>query len=270
MWFCSYHVAIEHHSCKSSRVIVEGYGLFIIGLRRVLLKPIRFLQCGCGVFPFSLGNWNSSLQAFFCQTCTLGSWSLHYWYGCWRHMITLSECPELPYSTLPSWLISSAIWYTSYIFTKLKSASSTPCCGISDFIYYFSSSMWCHYAAAERLFQVGSITHTSCLSNVSCIFKVSAFRLLYWRVPYWLKHPCVDDCCWGTFAVNWSWLQCATSSVPQGYNTVSSWCTRGLQSRESFESLNSLKESPQKLEQLHPQWASSPYHFIGSACSIAG
>jgi len=52
MWFCCSPFGIAHHSAKSSRVLISGYGFFIIHLIGTLVRGISSLQhcfvaCAC-------------------------------------------------------------------------------------------------------------------------------------------------------------------------------------------------------------------------------
>jgi hypothetical protein len=74
-------------------------------------------------------------------------------------------------------LLSCRIWsekcFTRCILTQLKSNLSTRCCAIADAIWIVFSLTRRRFAAAETLFQAGSLSYSSCLSKVDCFFKVS-------------------------------------------------------------------------------------------------
>jgi len=173
MWFCSSPFGIADHSAKSSRVLISGGGFFIIRLIGALDSGISSSRHCFAAFPISSRYWNISFRAFVCKIWKEESWRFDCRYACLRSIIVFSGSSELTFKRLPSWQIWSEKWFRRCIFTKLKSDSSTRCWAISDSIWVLSSSMRRCVAAAERLFQAGSLFRSYCLSKVSCFFKAS-------------------------------------------------------------------------------------------------
>jgi len=173
MWFCSSPFCIAHHSAKSSRVLISGRWFFIIGLIGAFVRGISSSRHCAAAFPLSSQYWISYFQAFVREIWKPASWWFDCRYSCLRSIIAFSRSSELTFKWLPSRQIWSEKWFRRCIFTKLKSDSSKGCCAISDSICISSSSTRRRFAAAERLFQAGSFSHSSCFSKVCCIFKAS-------------------------------------------------------------------------------------------------
>ena len=173
MWFSSSSFAIAHHSAKSSRVLISGRGFFIISLIGALVRGISSSRGCFAVFAFSSHYWSTSFQAFVRKICKAPSWQFNCRYACLRPIIAVSGSSELTFPRLPSWWIWSEKWFRRCIFTKLKSDSSKRCCAMSDLICVLSSSTRWRFAATESVFQARSLSYSSCLSKLSCVFKAS-------------------------------------------------------------------------------------------------
>jgi len=173
MWFCSSPFGIAHHSAKSSRVLISSHGYFTLRLIGALVRAMSASRGCFAAFVFSSRHWNTSCRALDSNIWKAASWQFDCGYACLRSIITFSGISELTLKRLPSWRIWSEKWFRRTIFTKLKSDSLTRCCAVSHSICFWSSSTRQPFAATERLFQVGSLCRSSCLSKVSCVFKAS-------------------------------------------------------------------------------------------------
>jgi len=176
MWFCSSPFCIEHHSAKSSKVLISGRGVFIIRLIATLDRGISLLQHCFAGFAFSSQYWNTSCQAFLCNIWKLASWRFDCHYTGLRSIIALWGNTELAFKRLPSWQIWSEKWMRRWIISKLKSDVLTRGCAITDLIWISSWSTRQRFAAAERMFQVRSLSCSSwlCTSAKSgkCILSI--------------------------------------------------------------------------------------------------
>jgi len=173
MWFCSSPFRIAHHSAKSSRVVISGCGFVITRLIGALVRGILSSRRCFPVFAFISRHWNTCIWSFVRKLCKAAPWRFDCRFACWRSIIAFPGNSELTVERLPSWRISSEKWFRRCIFTMLKSNLLTRCCAISDSICVFSSLMPPRFSAAERLFQEGSLSSSSCLSKVSYFVKVS-------------------------------------------------------------------------------------------------
>ena len=158
-------------SHQGSWFLVTGF--FIIRLIGALVRGISSSWRCFAAFAFSSRYWNTSFRAFIHEIWKPASGWFDCWYACLRSIVAFSGSSELIFKRLPSWRIWSEKWFRRCIFTKLKSDLSTRWCAISDSLCVLSSSTWRHFAAAERLFQVGSLSRSSCLSKVRCFVKAS-------------------------------------------------------------------------------------------------
>ena len=172
MWFCSSPFGIAYHSAKSSRVLIAVRGFFIIHLISALVRGISSSRRCFAAFAFTSRYWNT-FRAFVRKFWKAPSIRFDCRYACLRSIIASSGSSELTFKRLPSWRIRSEKWFRRCIFTNLISDSSRRCYAISDSIFVFSSSTRRRFAATERLFQVGSLSRSSCLSKVSSFFKAS-------------------------------------------------------------------------------------------------
>jgi len=189
---------------------------------------------------FELGSryWNTSFWVFVREIWKADSSRFDCRDSCSRSGIAPSRSSELAFMRLPSWQIwwEQLLW--GGIYTKLKSDSSTRCCAISDPICIESwSTRWC-FVAPETLFQAGSVSHSSCVSKVSCFFMPSEACLrIYWRGRDW-KHPCDNETPPDNSPCTRLCLQYGTGTIlPYHENTLSSWPSTGLLWRELFRFL---------------------------------
>jgi len=173
MWVCRSHFDYAHHSDKSSRVLITGCGFFIIRLIGALVRGSSSSRCCFVASEFCSPYCNTSFRDFIRKIRTQASWQFDCRYALSRTIINLSGSSEFAFKRLPSWRIWSEKWFRRCIVTKLKSDLSRRCCAIADLIWDISSSMQWSCAATEWLFEVGSVSSSSCLSNISCMFKAS-------------------------------------------------------------------------------------------------
>jgi len=80
---------------------------------------------------------------------------------------------SLGFNWLPCWWIWSEMRFRRYIFTMLKSDSSTRCCAISNLICIWSSSIRRCSTVTPRLFQVGWFCSSFSLYKVCYFIRAS-------------------------------------------------------------------------------------------------
>jgi len=224
MWFCSYPFGIAHHSVKSSRVVISGHGVFIIRLIDAVVAGISSSQCCFAACAFSSRYWNTTCWAFVWKIWKEASWRFDCWYACSRSIIVLSRSSELTFKRSPSWRIWSEKWFSRWIFTKLRSDSSTRGCAIADSLCVLSSSTRRCVSATERLFQAGSLSHSSCLTKVRCIFNSSEtffvdllvrnrLKISFWRwnsYRYFCMYSIVASVWYWYYAIMWQYTKFLT------------------------------------------------------------
>ena len=173
MWFCSSPFGSARHSGKSSRVSMSGCRFYIIRLISTSVRGVSSSRHCFALFALSSRYWNTSCLAFVRKMWTAASWWVDCRDDCLRSLIAVSGSLKLTFKRLPRWQIWSEKWFKRCIFTKLKSDLSTGCCSISDSLCSLSSSTRQCMAAAEGLFQEGSLSRSSCLSKVNSFLKAS-------------------------------------------------------------------------------------------------
>jgi len=191
-WFSSYPFGIAHHSAESSRVLIPGCGFFIIRLMGALVRGISSLRHCFVAFAFSLRYRTPPIGLLCTKIWKVASWEFDWQYACLWPIIVFSGSSELTLRRFPHWGIWSEKWFRWCIFTKWKYDLSTRCCAFSDSICISSSTMRQHLTAAERFFQESSLSHSSCLSKVSCCFKAKKIFFVDWlawdrlNTSFWL------------------------------------------------------------------------------------
>jgi len=173
MWFCSSPFGIAHHSAKLSRVMISGHRLYIIRFIGALVRVSSLSQHCFVAFALSYRYRNTSFRACLCKIWKSASWWFDCQYACLWSIIALSGRSGRALKKLPSWQILWEKWFRRCIFTKLTSDLSTGCFAISNPICIWSSSTRQRFEAAERPFEVGSLSCSLCFYNVSCLLKVS-------------------------------------------------------------------------------------------------
>jgi hypothetical protein len=123
------------------------------------------------VFHFRSQYGITSIWTFIRKICKVVSWEFDCRYTCLWSIITSSGSSKLTFKRLPTRRIWSERWFRWCIFTKLNSDSLTRCSAISHSICVLPLSMECRIGAVERLYQVGSLSHSFYLSKVCCVFE---------------------------------------------------------------------------------------------------
>jgi len=187
IWFCSSPFGITNRSAKSSRVMIAGTRFYIVRWIGAWIRGISLLRWCLPEIACSSQYWDTSFLAFVRKFWKAASSRFDCWYACLRCIIALAGCWDLAFIRLPSLWIWPEKWFRKCIFTKLKYDSLTRCCAASGVICILSSAMWWYFAAAERLFQPGSLTGSSSLSKVSSFLQASETFLVNSLAPNWLK-----------------------------------------------------------------------------------
>jgi len=187
MWFCSSHFGNAHQSAKSSRVLISGHGFFIIRLMKTLVRAASALRCAFAAAASVSGYRNTSSRAFIHTIWMAASLQSDCWYAWVLSILAHSGSSESAFQRLPSWRIWLDMRLWRHILRKLKSDLLTRCCTISEVICVISSSTQRYIVATASLFQVGSISHYSCLTRVCCIFEALELFFVDLVVRNWLK-----------------------------------------------------------------------------------
>jgi len=140
-------------------------GAFVWG---ILLSQWRF-----ATFAFISQYWNTNFWTVIQNIRRAATWRFDCRYACFGFIMALSVHSELAFKRLQSWRIWSEKWLRGCIFTKLTTDWSTWCCAIYDSICASSSlKQWC-FATTGTLFEAGLLSHSFCLSKVSCVDQTS-------------------------------------------------------------------------------------------------
>jgi len=173
MWFCSFPFGFAHSSAKSSRVLISVPRFYIMQLISASVSGIASLRGCFAVCAFSSRCWNTSFQAVDCEIWKVATWRFNCRYPCLWPIFAHAGSSKAACMTLPSWWIWSRMCFRRCIITKWKYNLLIRCCAWADSICILSSSTKQRFAAAERLFQAGSLSRSSCLSKLSCSFNAS-------------------------------------------------------------------------------------------------